>query len=437
MRFCTNWEEFKSQMKEQGYHIRETEKNITYYSPEHTESHKQQIRETRLGSEYKREALERYWNAVNLAQEEMSVSENKNSKAPLLDVLVEQYGENLFAEVLCKTKNDAYFLDIPLKNPRRELSAQTIYTYFDAQKTYKISTSDHNPIAEVTGQDIYDYYELLQKKKEQNREQDEISPNTQQFYYDNTKLNSKTRKPYKISLWDENGRQRTTIELFCNLALVIIKKEHPPTPPVPGVRFKGTDGKYIYAKTDWKIQNMYDTMVMAREMKLENAADIERKLVRAGKEIARKRKQLKSLTPQYNQMKTISDNINAMESVASICEDIYKLPDGTEKDAAIETYAAELEQYKIAKRYLHLKNINNEAAIIDFKTRFASVEAHYNELLSEVEIFNEEYRKLKKIEYNISMAQNNFYCYGPEHPSLSDHFKEQNKQSAEMDKETT
>lgn len=439
MRFCTNWEEFKAQMIEQGYHIRETDKNITYYTPEHTENHKQQIREKRLGKEFTKAEIERYWASVDKAKEQVAASENKESKSPLLEALINQYGNNLFAEVLCKNKYNAYsyYLDIPLKNPRRELSLKTLYTYFEAHETYKISTADHIPIAEVNGQDIFDYYEELKKKKEQNREQEEISPDQQQYYYDVTKQNSKTRRPYKISRWDTNGRPRTTIELVCILAMVIIKKEHAPQKPQHALKFKDGAGNIIYAKTDWKLQNMYDTMVMAKEMNLKNSADIERKLDRAGKEVARKRKQLKSLTAQYNQMKTINENVDAYEIVKDICEKIYKMPDGPEKTAATETHAAELEKYSTAKRYLHLKNINSDKDIADFKLRFSSTGAHYNELLTDVVSINNEYRKLKKIEYNISMAQNNFYCYGPDHPSLANQPKEQNKPTSELEKETT
>ncbi len=429
MRFCNNWEEFKTQMTEQGYYIRETAKNITYYSPAHTEEHKQRIRESRLGKEFTKTELEHYWSSVNMTKTEMADAENRISKKALVAALIDQYGEALCAEVLCKNKysNNSYYLDIPLKNPRREMASKTLYTYFDENKTYKLSTSDHIPIAEVSGQDLFDYYEELRKTQRHNREKEETSPDRQQYYFEVRKINSKTNHPYKISRWDPNGRQRTMIELICILAMVVIKREHAPQSPRSAQRFKDGDGNIIYAKTDWKLQNMYDTMVMAKEMNLQSSADIEKKLDRTGKEVARKRKQLKSLTTQYNQMKTINENIETFESVKDICEEIYHMPDGPQKEEATAAHAAELQQYTNAKRYLHLKNINSDADVANFKQRYQSTTNHYNEVTQELETFNSEYRKLKKIQYNVQMAQNNQYCYGPDHESLAKLPKDEEK----------
>ena len=425
MRFCSNWEDFKALMSEQGYRIRETEKNITYYTPEHTDTHKQQIREKRLGKEYTREALEQYWAAIEKGQQEMSTSENKNSKAPLLEILINQYENNLFAEILCKNKHNSYYLDVPLTNKQREVTTKTLYTYFEPEKTYKICTLDRNTIIEVTGQDLFDYYELLKKRKERQQREEETDPERKLYYFDITKINYTTNRPYRISLWDNNGRPRTTIELMCILARVIIKKEHAPQSPQSALKFKDSNGNIIYAKTDWKLQNMYNTMVMAREMNLENSADVDKKLDRAGKEVARKRKQLRSLTEQYNQMKTISDNLDKLEATQEICERIYNMPDGPEKETALIENVDALEQYKAAKRYLHLKNINTEEQIQDFKTRFESVTNHMQEVQEETTSINEEYCKLKKIQYNLTMAQNDFYCYGPDHKRFADAVKEE------------
>lgn len=206
--------------------------------------------------------------------------------------------------------------------------------------------------------------------------------------------------------------------------MVIIKKEHAPQKPQRTLKFKNAEGEYIYAKTDWKLQNMYNTMVMAREMNLENSADIERKLDRAGKEVARKRKQLKSLTEQYNQMKLINENLEKFNVVKETCEQIYNISDSDKREAATKEHAAELEQYKASKRYLHLKNINTEEQITDFKQRFSSVTEHLQEVIKDTESINKEYRNLKKIQYNISIAQNDYYCYGPDHKKFAEQEKD-------------
>lgn len=419
MRFCSNWEEFKKQMTEQGYFIRETGKTITYYTPEHTETHKQQIREKRLGKEYTKAELEKYWATIGKTKESSTVKKSNLAQLNLIKSLIKQYDTNLFAEVVTKTKNKTYTLDIPIKNPRRNMAEKVLKTYFEPEKTYNLCTEDHIPIAQVTGQDLFDYYEQLQKEREKKQKKTEYEPDREEYYYDKTKINHKTQRPYKISLWDNNGRRRTTLELICILAIVVIKNEHPRTNVEPTMTFKGIDGEYVYAKTDWKLQNMYNTMVMAREMNVESSTEVNKKMDRIGKEVARKRKQFKSLSEQYNQMETINENIDAMESVKGICEQIYNMPDGEEKDAAMTAHAAELEQYKTAKRYLHTKNINTDDQIADFKTRFSSVSEHFKEVETELQSANEEYRKLKRINYNLTLAQNNYYCYGPSHPQFA------------------
>ncbi len=430
MRFSADWEEFKAQMIAQGYHIRETDKNITYYTPNHTEDHKQQIREKRLGREYTKVALEEYWATVNQAKGEINVSQNRESKVPLLRALIDQYKDNLFAEIRCNGARGIYYLDIQLKNPYRDLSEKTLYTYFEAGKTYKLSTADHIPIAEISGQDISDYYEELKRQKEQRNKSEQTAPDRQRYYYDNTKRNSQTGRPYRVSLWDGTGRRRTNIELLCILARVVIKNEHGATPlsrdtATAPIKFTGEDGKAIYASTDWKLQNLYETMVLAREMKLENSSEIEQKQDKVGKEIARIRKKIKPWTEQYNQMKTINDNIQKLNEVRDLCETLYNMPDGDEKTALLQTHATELDQYKTAKRYLHLKNINTEAQITDFQTRFIAKTEDLIKATEELKIFNEEYRKLKKIEHSLTMAQNNYYCYGPDHEYLSRQPKDQ------------
>lgn len=415
MRFCSNWEQFKEQMTEQGYFIRETGKTITYYTPEHTESHKQQIREKRLGKEYTKSELERYWATVGKAKDAPTSAKGKPSQAKLIKDLIKQYDTNLFAEVTTKNKYNTYTLDIPLKNPRRQISEATLRTYFEPEKTYNLCTFDHVPLIEVTGQDIFDYYEQLRKEREKREKKNEFYADEDEYYYDATKVNFETKRPYKIRLWDENGRRRTTIELVCILAITVIKNEHVTTDSPPAFAYKGTDGKYIYAKTDWKLQNMYNTMSMAREMNVENSNDVNKKLDRTGKEVARLRKQTRHLTEQHNQMSTINENLEAMEAVKDICEQIYNMPDGEEKDAAMAAHAAELAQYKSAKRFLHMKNISTEAEIADFKQRYQSTTTHLEDVRQQFDNINQEYRNLKKIEYNITMAQNNYYCYGPGH----------------------
>lgn len=415
MQFSANWDEFKRLMEEQGYHIRETENHVTYTTPDHTSDNRQKIRGKTLGREYTKEYMQGYWRALTEAQGEMALAENKKSKAPLISALMEENNGNLFVQVNYKNRYKSYYLDIPLKNPRRIMSQETLETYFAPNETYSISTQDHNSILEVTGQDIFDYYEELHKKRKKEREQGNEAFDNQQYYHDKTKINSNTNKPYKISLWDANGRKRTTIELVCILAMVIIKNEHPPAFSNYSHRFKNKDGKFIYAQTDWKLQNMYNTMVMARDKGIDDKAQMEARLDRVGKDIARKKKQLKNLTPKYNQMANIKKIIDQYEAVKEACEAVFSMPEGKEKEDALKELETEIEQYNASKRYMHLKNLNTPEQIDDFNKRYRSIEEHMKSLQDELRVVKEEYRQLKKMEYNIAMAENNQFCYGPDY----------------------
>ena len=425
MRFSSNWAQFKELMTEQGYVIRDTGKTITYYTPEHTETHKQQIREKRLGREYTRAELERYWANVGKVKEPSASSKTTPSQAKLIKALVKQYDTNLYATVTTTTeaangKKKTYTLDVPIKNHRRERAEETLRTYFEADKTYSLSTDDHVPIAQVTGQDLFDYYEQLRREREQKKKKHDFYVDQEERYYEPTRVEYKTKKPYTVRLWDENGRRRTSIELICMLAVFIIRNEHAPTSSQPTFAYQGPDGKFIYAKTDWKLQNMYNTVALAREMEVEDASDVTRKLDRTGKEIARLRKQVRLLTEQYNAMDTINNNVETYQSVRGICEQIYQMPDGDEKDGALVAHARDLLDYKTAKRALHQKNINTDEQIADFQKRYQSTSAHLEELRQELDHYNQEYRNLKKIEYNLTLAQNDYYCYGPDHERFAE-----------------
>lgn len=418
MRFCSNWEEYKKQMTEQGYFIRKAGKTITYYAPEHSETRKQQIREQRLGKECTKKELERYWETMRKAKTNKALYASNESEIALIKDLVNQYDISLFAEVVWSRKEDngkPYILDIPIVNQRRKMAEETIHTYFEADKTYNLCTSDNMPVAQVTGQDLFDYYEQERKERERRKNRNDYHVDLDEYYLDSTKINFKTKRPYTVSRWDESGRRRSTIELICMMSITVIKAEHTSKETPPVIRIQGTDGQFIRAKKDWKLQNMYNTMKLADEMHVESAAEVEQRLDRAGKEVARLRKQAKHLTEQYNQMTTIHDNLLAMESVEEICEEIYNMTNMEAKAAAESAHAAELAKYRTAKRYLHTKNINNEDQIADFVRRFQSTGNHLREVQDSLDTANQEYRNLKRIDYNLAMAQNNYYCYGPAH----------------------
>lgn len=126
----------------------------------------------------------------------------------------------------------------------------------------------------------------------ENISSNEIEQPNNKYCYSEWK-NSKTNKPYRSNLFDENGRRRTLLELVFILAITVLTKEKGlwTANEIPADR----RNEPIFAKTDWKIQNMIDSMYVAQEEGIETPRDIEIKLQQAGEEYGKAKKEFEKI----------------------------------------------------------------------------------------------------------------------------------------------
>lgn len=293
-----------------------------------------------------------------------------------------------------------------MKRGVRDITLGDNYTK-DAIINYwkEIETSEQVQEQEIKHSSEEDKKERLQQIKQ---EEDE-----KQYYFKVNRISSKSKKPYKIGRYDRTGRERTSIELIVLLAMVIINNEAGKWGNPSEELFQ--QGKPEYAKPDWKLQNMLDTIKVAREEKLESISDIENKITRTGVKLGALKKRLKKSEASLNKMETIHQAIEKLNEVKKICEEIRTLPDGSEKEQLIKEHFTEIEQYKENKALLYRSNIKTLEDISDFNNRYNSCKENYERIQTEYENVKSDYSKFKKLQYNLDLANNDLFCYGQDY----------------------
>ena len=88
------------------------------------------------------------------------------------------------------------------------------------------------------------------------------------------------------------------------------------------------------------------------------------------------------------------------------------MPKSMEKEKLIRKHKVELEIYTETKAELHHKNINSENDIDDFLNRYSDIDSKVKNLTEQLEEAKQDYRKFKKVEYNVQLAQNTQYACG-------------------------
>ena len=250
-------------------------------------------------------------------------------------------------------------------------------------------------------------------------------PKKQDFYFNPRLVEKRTKKPYKIGLYTSTGRERGTLELVFLLAMVIINKEYDKWKMKPDELNLENP---IFGKKDWKLQNMVDAIKISREENVTDREEIKTKLNELGTDISKLKVQIKRNDITYNKMKVIDDNIKLYEEVKDVCELLQTIPDGEEKEQLLKKHTLELKQYKKSKAILYRYKIEKEEDIEDFLNRFKEVCNKQKELENRYDNVSEQYRKLKKLEYNLSLAENEQYCFGPAY-SLDDRDIENTKEN--------
>lgn len=431
MKTSTDFDSFIKSMNAAGYKIRlgnsrTNGEYITYTCPDGIN----RVRDYILGSSYTKSQLEAYWDLKKNIADDLLY--NRDATENSLEKIIGSTSEQLYIKFEKKTSNrrnekrreqnlnlkKSYTNYFPLHAHNRTFSKAEL-TYFDAMKSYQIVNEEHRIIAEINGDEILAYFnqQYEQRRREAEEERRRRKEERQEYYSNLGFISSATKTPYKVRRWDKNGRKRTTLELIIILAIVTIQKENGKWEPHSPSSIEPQELKRrpIYAKKDWKVQNMLDTIKMAREENIENINELEERLDIAGKNVSKAKAELRRLTTAQNKMETLYEAIEGYKEVREICEQIQAMPDGKKKTELQQKHANEIEDYKQYKSVMYRHKVSTDAEIEDFLKRYQMIQDKLPKVEQEVEKCKEEYRRLSKLNYNLQLAQNKQYCYGPEY----------------------
>lgn len=419
-----NWDEFVTLMKKNGYRIRDG-KQITYIAPDG----KQRARGNTLGQAYTKEGLESYW---KLREELLQNLEDglKDNNSLSLAELVKQGAQTVLIPLGMQGIKSRSFYQLSLS--QEHLSEAALYTYFQSKELYDICDMQGNVIAALPGEKIVGYYLDKDSDKERNlraaeedardehEEEERIQKHKQDekksFYTNSLFQNSQTKKLYRVRFYDDSGRRISNVEAMFYLAMFVLKMEDGlwlPTTIPPDKK-----NEACYATTNWKLQNMMDSIRIAREEGIETPADIERRLDNTGAAYSRAKASLRRNMHVKEKMEDLKEAIITYEKNRQLADSIYSMPEGERKTEMLRANNELLNRYKEARAvmYAHgLKEETLEAQIIDFKKRWRHVEGNIRAATHQYNETREEYRKLKKLQYNMALAESPKYCYGPEY----------------------
>lgn len=213
---------------------------------------------------------------------------------------------------------------------------------------------------------------------------------------------------YKIYRYDINGRKRSTTELILLLAVTIIDNE-----------FRKKDAavpqpQYIYARKDWKVQQMIDSIELAQREHIDNPLQIEDRLHEVGAELSRARAEVKRLSASMDRMKPIMQAIQDYDALHQKCEKILSMPDrGMEKYVLLASEAANLERYKQAKANMYQTGVAAPEGRQAFLERYSVLDESLQRATQTENETKKRYTNLKKLDYNLNMAEHERYCYDP------------------------
>lgn len=428
-RITNNWDEFKSVMQENGYSIDEGA-YTTYITPDG----EKRARGIKLGRSYTKESLQLYWTLRKRLESEVEKA-TKDNLAPPLWKIAQQYNEPLSAAIPLgkETDRDRTYYPLPLEKAYR--SREVLNTYFNDKDLYDIRNGMGKIIATATGSEIIDYLEALQRgDNEQWKTEEELSKQEEKKaeqleeerrrrlkeeekerheYYTSQFRNSRTHKYYSVSTRDKDGRRRSNVELVFLIAVVVLKNENGLWDPIKIPEDK--ENEAVFGPIDWKIQNMLDSIHIAEDEGIESPAEVDQRLDQVGASLSRARSAVKNTQRAKEKMEALADAIKVYDDTYEIAEQIQALPEGPQKEALKEQYKDVIEEYKKAKAVMYGYKVKSREEIEDFKIRYSDIEKNLPRMQNELDEAKEQYRKLKKLQYNLSLAQNAQYCYGPEY----------------------
>lgn len=427
-----SWEEFVKNMEARGYFLHQG-KHITYVTPE-VNGEKKKVRDYKLGRAYTKDALLHYWKEKAVIEKEVAHEIEENTQSDEKDLNIEpidkisklfqlhKENENLYVGIPIGTetqeRNHQYYL--PLDTA---LDSKILSTYFLQDTYYNIYNELQTPIDMFYGHDIYNF--ILQKRekeeyeKKRNRDRDErmqknkdrAATEKRNYYEYHLFINSRTKKPYRIGLYDYNGRRRTNLELMFILAAVVLQKED----KLWSVKPISQDQKSeIYlGRTDIKAQRMMDSIQMARKENIKTLSELDERLNNAGAQLSRTRAALNKNKKVKDKMDTLKEAVTIYQKTKSVAERIFHMPDGIQKEEELTRYEEEILAYNKAKSIMYRYQVKNDAEAFDVEKRYEQVLNNIARYEEKLIADKEEYRKLKKLKYNASLAEDPKYCYGP------------------------
>ena len=263
------------------------------------------------------------------------------------------------------------------------------------------------------------FFLALQLKEIRRRKKEELlaaakKKRAQEYYSRPDFWNSKYNRPYRVGLYDKFGRKRTIIELLVMLAIKVVKGESErwlggQDEPAPEQR------RTIVATRDWKLQQMIDTISIANSEGVRNLGEVEERLQKVGADLSRAKAELQRMSRSNEKVAVLVQAIQEQEQLKEQCEKIYAMPAGLEKNIAEAENDAILKRYSEAKRIVYQNGLEAPEARQDLLSRHSEFDLQLREVEKNIEELKQQYSRLSKLRYNILLAQNKQYCYGPEY----------------------
>ena len=435
-RVAKNWNEYVRIMKLEGYDIKE-KTHITYITPDGN-----RVRDNTLGQRFTKNSLELNW-AVRDHQRERIKKELEDNKDLIVSDFVYHYGQELTVKIPLgsnkKDGQDSYFLPI-----HKDIKAddEALRSYLKIDQLYDICDETGQPVAAASGLEIIQSIEDLRdedlmrrreekrisdqelREKRRRREEEQEEEKRNEYYTDQRFKSSRTGAPYKAGVYDENGRRRTTIELIYVLALVVLNKEEylwTPTSISPE-----QENERFFASTNWKVQELVNAIELARKEDLDTPAQLKNRMNIVGADLSRTKKAYDTVSKTKERMEPLAKSIADYKRTKRLAEGVLSLPESTEKREMQKKYSDVIENYKTAKHFLHVYKIVDEAGIDDFDARYEKIQRDLSELEDRRDELSEHYRRLKKLNYSLQLADDPQFLYGPSYPTVEQ--KENNRE---------
>lgn len=199
-------------------------------------------------------------------------------------------------------------------------------------------------------------------------------------YYSNKEFNKKGRKPYMVRTTTLAGRKKSHIDIIIALAKNVISRR----------RHESTNQKSSL-QMDYKLQELVNSVSIARKYQVEANSDIDKKLSFSGRSISNIRKQINSINKAISNREGILKQIND-----------YKSSDNEENKNLII-------------KELYKKGIKNDEDISEFINKDKELKDNLEVLSKDLKSYNEEYRDLKKLQNTLEKSQSKDFVLAEEH----------------------